>query len=171
MFQSKKTNNSISSILGPEIKIEGNINAKGDLLIYGEVMGDVNSEGTINSSKGSLVQGNLTAENASIRAVDALNWREGGEVSQDDVLELAIEYAKGEIDATILTGEARKGGSIKEITEGAKKKISTNVPVALDTNMKNKLDMISKHNGEKPEARATGYVVQGINKDMKEFDD
>tara|TARA_Y100000814_G_scaffold223182_1_gene167182 strand:- start:579 stop:989 length:411 start_codon:yes stop_codon:yes gene_type:complete len=66
MFQSKKTNNTISSILGPEIKIEGNIDAKGDLLIYGEVKGNVSSQGTINSSKGSLVQGNISAQNASI---------------------------------------------------------------------------------------------------------
>ena len=66
MFQSKKKNNTISSILGPEIKIDGNIDAKGDLLIYGEVTGNVNSNGTINSSKGSLVQGNINAQNASI---------------------------------------------------------------------------------------------------------
>ena len=66
MFQSKKRINTISSILGPEIKIDGNIDAKGDLLIYGEVTGNVSSTGTINSSKGSLVQGNINAQNASI---------------------------------------------------------------------------------------------------------
>ena len=112
-----------------------------------------------------------TAENSSLRAVDALNWRNGGEVSVDDVLELAIEYAKGEIDVHVLTGEARKGGSIKEIKEGAKKKNTNKVPVVLDSNMKNKLDMISQKSGEKPEARATGYVVAGIDKDMKELED
>ena len=110
--------------------------------------------------------------------VDIQNLREriwkkmiDGDTSEDDVLELAVEYAKGEIDGNILTSEARKGGSIKEIKDGAKKKTTSNVPVALDLNMKNKLDKISKHNGEKPAARATTYVVQGINKDMKEFDD
>ena len=52
--------------IGPEIKIDGNIDAKGDLLIYGEVTGNVSSTGAINSSKGSLVQGNINAQNASI---------------------------------------------------------------------------------------------------------
>ena len=66
MFQSKKKINTISSILGPEIKIDGNIDAKGDLLIYGEVTGNVSSSGTVNSSRGSLVQGNINAQNASI---------------------------------------------------------------------------------------------------------
>ena len=66
MFQSKKTNNSMSSILGPELKIDGNIDVNGDLLIYGEVAGNVLSKGTINSAQGSIVQGNISAENASI---------------------------------------------------------------------------------------------------------
>ena len=37
-----------------------------------------------------------TAENAAIRAVDALNWSKDGDVSEDDVLELAKKFAKGE---------------------------------------------------------------------------
>ena len=100
MFQSKKTNNSISSILGPEIKIEGNINAKGDLLIYGEVMGDVNSEGTINSSKGSLVQGNLTAENASIHG------KITGDLSiKNKVILGKNSHLEGNLEAAIITIE------------------------------------------------------------------
>ena len=100
MFQSKKTNNSISSILGPEIKIEGNINAKGDLLIYGEVKGDVNSEGTINSSKGSLVQGNLTAENASIHG------KITGDLSIKNKVVLGKNsHLEGNLEAAIITIE------------------------------------------------------------------
>jgi ParB/RepB/Spo0J family partition protein len=112
-----------------------------------------------------------TSENSAIRAVDALNWRVGGDVSTDDVLELAMEYGKGEIDVNILDGEARKGGSIKEIAEGARKKSSKDVKIKLSTDTKNNLDMIAQHNGEKPEARATGYVVKGIKNDLKEFQD
>ena len=37
-----------------------------------------------------------TAENAAIRAVDALNWSKDGDVSEDDVLEFAKKFAKGE---------------------------------------------------------------------------
>ena len=56
----------MSSILGPQLKIDGDIDVKGDLLIYGKVTGNVISKGTINSAKGSLVEGNISAENASI---------------------------------------------------------------------------------------------------------
>ena len=46
MFQSKKIYNTVSSILGPELKIDGDINVNGDLLIYGEVNGSISSKGT-----------------------------------------------------------------------------------------------------------------------------
>jgi len=112
-----------------------------------------------------------TAENAALRAVDALNWRKGGDVSADDVLELAIEYAKGEIEPAILTSEAKKGGSVKEIKEGAKKKNTIEHRIKLDTNMNNNLERVSRAAGEKPAARATGYVTKGITKDLKELED
>ena len=59
----------MSSILGPELKIDGDIDVKGDLLIYGKVTGNVISKGTINSAKDSLVEGNISAQNASIHGV------------------------------------------------------------------------------------------------------
>jgi cytoskeletal protein CcmA (bactofilin family) len=59
----------MSSILGPELKIDGDIDVKGDLLIYGKVTGNVISKGTINSAKDSLVEGNISAQNASIHGI------------------------------------------------------------------------------------------------------
>ena len=85
--------------------------------------------------------------------------------------ELAIEYAKGEIEPAVLTSEARKGGSIKEIKECAKKKNTVGHMVKLDTNMDNKLKQVANAAGEKPAARATGYVITGIKKDLKELED
>ena len=72
-------------------------------------------------NQGEIYSNSKTAENAALRAVDALNWRKGGDVSADDVLELAIEYTKGEIEPAILTAEARKGGSVKGIVGRANK--------------------------------------------------
>ena len=69
MFQSKKIYNTVSSILGPELKIDGDINVNGDLLIYGEVNGSISSKGTIISAKGSRVKGNITAKNDTIHGV------------------------------------------------------------------------------------------------------
>ena len=57
MFQ--QNNNSMSSIIGPDLNINGDINIKGDLLIYGKINGDINCEGVITTMKGSTVKGNI----------------------------------------------------------------------------------------------------------------
>ena len=66
MFQSNKINGNISYILGPEVEIKGDVSVSGDLLIYGTVHGNIKSKGSVNSAKGSLIKGNVTAKNASI---------------------------------------------------------------------------------------------------------
>ena len=100
MFQSKKNNNSISSILGPEIKIDGNIDATGDLLIYGEVTGNVKSDGTINSAKGSIVEGNIIAQNASIHGIVK------GDLSVKKKVILGKNaHLEGNLEASIITIE------------------------------------------------------------------
>ena len=43
----KSINNNISSIIGPEMEIDGNVSVNGDLLIYGTINGDVKSDGDI----------------------------------------------------------------------------------------------------------------------------
>ena len=85
MFQSNKSTNSLSSILGPELKIEGNINVKGDLLIYGEVNGSIICQGTVNAAKGSIVKGNIHAQNASVN----------GKIEGDLEVELKAVLGKG----------------------------------------------------------------------------
>ena len=67
MFQLNKTSsNNISSILGPELEINGDVNVSGDLIIYGTVNGDILSKGEVISAKGSTVSGNICAKNASL---------------------------------------------------------------------------------------------------------
>ena len=53
MFQTNKINNTVSSILGPKLIIDGNIKVDGDLLIYGEVNGNIECKGMVNSARGS----------------------------------------------------------------------------------------------------------------------
>ena len=59
-------NNNISSIIGPEMEIDGNVSVNGDLLIYGTINGDVKSDGDIISANNSKVNGNIESKNASI---------------------------------------------------------------------------------------------------------
>jgi len=119
MFQSNKINGSISSILGPEVEINGDVTVTGDLLIYGKVFGSINSKGTVNSAKGSLVKGNITAKNASI----------SGEVQGDLEIESKIilgsdSYLTGNLKASIITIEegARFDGMCKMVQNNADNK-------------------------------------------------
>ena len=114
MFQSKKINSNISSILGPEVEIKGDVNVTGDLLIYGKVFGNINSKGTVNSANGPLVKGNITAGNASI----------SGEVQGDLDIESKIvlgknSYLSGNLKAAIITIEegAKFDGMCKMIQD------------------------------------------------------
>ena len=114
MFQSKKINSNISSILGPEVEIKGDVNVTGNLLIYGKVFGNINSKGTVNSANGSLVKGNITAGNASI----------SGEVQGDLDIESKVvlgenSYLSGNLKAAIITIEegAKFDGMCKMIQD------------------------------------------------------
>ena len=64
MFQ--QNSNSMSSIIGPDLEINGDINIKGDLLIYGQVTGNVNCDGLITTMKGSIVSGSIITNFADI---------------------------------------------------------------------------------------------------------
>ena len=66
MFQSDKPDNKMSSILGPELEIKGDVRVTGSLLIYGKVFGDIESQGTVRTAKGSQVKGNIKAKDAAI---------------------------------------------------------------------------------------------------------
>jgi len=67
MFQKKnKIDNSIGSILGPEIEIDGDLKVKGNLIVYGKVFGNIYSKGNVNTAENSFVQGNIVANSASV---------------------------------------------------------------------------------------------------------
>ncbi len=121
-------------------------------------------------NEGAISPNNKTAENAAIRAVDALNWIKGGDISEQKVLDLAKEYAKEEISKTALDDAARKGGSIEDIKNAAKKKNLINQPIELSTEIAEKLKHVAESNGESVKSRATNYVVKGVHKDYADLE-
>ena len=62
MFQQ----NNMSSIIGSDLSIDGDISVKGNLLIYGKVDGNVICNGVLTMSKGSLVKGDVKTLSADI---------------------------------------------------------------------------------------------------------
>ena len=100
MFRSVKSESKSSSILGPELEIHGDVKVSGSLLIYGKVFGNIQSNGTVQTANGSVVNGNISAKDASI----------GGIVDGDlDVEKKVIlgdtSHLSGNLKASILTNE------------------------------------------------------------------
>ena len=100
MFQSVKPESKSSSILGPELEIHGDVKVSGSLLIYGKVFGNIQSSGAVHTANGSVVDGNISARDASI----------SGKVDGDlDVEKKVIlgdtSYLSGNLKASILTIE------------------------------------------------------------------
>ena len=100
MFQSNNTNNNMSSILGPELEINGDVNVDGNLLIYGKVYGNIKSKGSVRTAKGSIVQGDIIAKEASIsgEVIGNLNVESKVNLGKTSLL-------KGDLKASILTIE------------------------------------------------------------------
>tara|TARA_B110000014_G_C20102494_1_gene579032 strand:+ start:232 stop:648 length:417 start_codon:yes stop_codon:yes gene_type:complete len=122
MFQSNNMKNNMSSILGPEVEINGDVKVAGDLLIYGKVYGNILSEGAVNSAKGSLIKGDVNAKNASISGTV-----EGNLNIQSKIILGKNSYLTGNLKAAIITIEegARFDGMcsmVKNQTETIKNK-------------------------------------------------
>ena len=126
MFQLNNVKSNISSILGPEVEIKGDVTVSGDLLIYGKVSGDILSKGEIVSAKGSTVVGNIYAYNASISGKIEGNL----EVEAKAVLG-ASSHLTGNLKASIITIE--EGARFDGMCSMIQKKTST-------SNTKSKID-------------------------------
>jgi len=104
MFQSDKLDSKMSSILGPELEIKGDVKVAGSLLIYGKVLGNIESNGAVRTAKGSIVKGNIKAKDAAI----------SGHVEGDLLVKSKVTLG----DTSLLTGNLK--ASILTIEEGAK---------------------------------------------------
>ena len=119
---------------------------------------------------GEISSNNKTAENSALKAVDALHYVKGGDVPVEDVLSLAKEHAKREIDAAVLITEAGRGGTIEEITSRANNKPKSKFDINLSTDVAEKLQKVADNSGETAKNRATSYVVEGVARDYSEID-
>ena len=99
MFQSDKNNN-MSSILGPEIEVNGDLKIKGDILIYGTVLGNVECQGKVHTSKGSIINGNVQSNSAYINGKV-----EGDLVVREKVVLAKFSQLKGNLVSSTLTIE------------------------------------------------------------------
>lgn len=113
------------------------------------------------------------AENAALRAVDALQYTKNGSVPEDNVLEMAKAMARPEIEPADLAAEAARGGSIGDMKARAAKrqKLKTMMNIDLSTETAEKLQKVSESSGDTEKARATQYVVEGVERDYTQIGD
>ena len=97
MFQQ---NNTMSSIIGPDLEIKGDINIKGDLLIYGIVDGNINCEGLVTTAKGSEIKGYIKTINADISGIV-----DGNLEAKEKISISSTAHHNGDIIAKILVIE------------------------------------------------------------------
>lgn len=111
------------------------------------------------------------AENAAVRAVDALQYTKNGQVSVDTVLEMAKEMANPENDQGDLAEEAKRGGSVDDIKRRAAKKPKSKLNIDLSAETAEKLQKVSESSGDTEKTRATQYVVEGVDRDYGQLGD
>jgi ParB/RepB/Spo0J family partition protein len=112
-----------------------------------------------------------TAENAALRAVDALRCTStDSDEKIENVLKLARNYASGEFQNEDLDDEAKKGGNPDDIAERARSKIKKKFTVNLSLEVAEKLQRVSADKGEKEISTATSFIVQGVTDAYKALD-
>ena len=118
MFQ--QSSNSMSSIIGPDLEINGDINIKGDLLIYGQVVGNINCDGLVTTMKGSIVSGSIVTKFADISGKIKGNLEAKNKVSLSSSASLS-----GDLLASIIVIEegAKFNGLCKMNSDSEEKKL------------------------------------------------
>ncbi len=95
-----KQDNQISSILSPEVEITGDVKVSGSILIYGKILGKLESQGTVRTAKGSYVKGNIIAKDAQI------SGKVDGDLIVNDKVTLGNSaYLTGNLNAKVLVIE------------------------------------------------------------------
>tara|TARA_B100002052_G_C15851889_1_gene585486 strand:- start:1353 stop:1763 length:411 start_codon:yes stop_codon:yes gene_type:complete len=62
----RSNDSKISSIIGPEVEVDGDVRVVGSILIYGKVNGSVNATGSVRTAKGSHIKGNIDSKDANV---------------------------------------------------------------------------------------------------------
>jgi len=120
-------------------------------------------------NEGEISPNTKAAENAAIRAVDALNWQKDGDMDIEDLLEFAKSIAKGDIQINILEEEAKEGGTVAEIIDRASKKsVKELSELRLSTEVYNKIEEISKSMNMDPEKLLMDAINDILSKYQKD---
>jgi cytoskeletal protein CcmA (bactofilin family) len=107
---SKENFKEVETIIGPSVKVEGDFKADGNIIIEGELSGNVKTKKNLRVGESAKLKANIEAENAWI----------GGEINGNFKISGQLELSSnakiiGDIETSILTIEtgAKINGNIK----------------------------------------------------------
>ncbi|MBL7021975.1 polymer-forming cytoskeletal protein [Patescibacteria group bacterium] len=96
---------SAETIIGPSVRVEGDFNSEHDIIIDGEVVGNISTANNLRIGKGAVVKAKIDAKNAYI------SGKVIGNVSVKDKLKITESATiKGNVSAKIL--EVEPGASL-----------------------------------------------------------
>jgi len=103
MFKKEETQKTIETIIGSSVKLEGDLNGEGDVIIAGIILGNLKTQGNLKILKTAKINANINANNISI------SGKIKGNIKALEKLELtSTARVFGDIEAKIII-----------ITEGA----------------------------------------------------
>lgn len=65
-MMTKKKDTTINTIIGEDTTVTGNIQLQGNLIVYGQINGDISTKGAITISTTAKIRGNLNGEDLNI---------------------------------------------------------------------------------------------------------
>ncbi len=124
---SKENFKEVETIIGPTVKVEGDLKADGNVIIEGQVVGSFKTKKNLRVGEGAKIKADIEAENAWV----------GGEIEGNMIIRNHLELSanakiKGDIETQILTietgaqinGHLKMGemavNNVEEITEEQK---------------------------------------------------
>ena len=93
----KKKDTTINTIIGEDTIITGNIQLQGNLIIYGQINGDISTGGAITISTTAKIRGNLSGEDLNIGGDVEGNISGSGKVILGEKAQLKGDIQAGQI--------------------------------------------------------------------------
>jgi cytoskeletal protein CcmA (bactofilin family) len=85
------------TIIGPSVKVEGDLNSDQDIIVDGEVVGNIKTKNNLRISKGSKVKAEIIAKNAYVAGQVV------GNITVKEKLQITAEaQVKGNITASLI---------------------------------------------------------------------
>jgi len=102
------------TIIGPSVKVEGDLNSDHDIIVDGEVIGNIKTKNNLRIGKGARVKAEVVAKNAYVAG------QVNGNITVKEKLQVTAEaQIKGNITASLLVVEmgAKLNGQCKMLDE------------------------------------------------------